>query len=91
MLHPCCEIVDTISLQDSDTYEDPQGENDDSYEPPPCERVFNPTLSVSMHREEYAGMFSLTPLLDYNRFDVGLRLYTDKVNLDSSIILRQIP
>ncbi|KAL2083134.1 hypothetical protein ACEWY4_020907 [Coilia grayii] len=38
---------------DSDTYEDPQGEHDDSYEPPPCERVFTPTPSMSMPRGQY--------------------------------------
>ncbi|XP_076142105.1 B-cell linker protein isoform X2 [Alosa pseudoharengus] len=46
---------------DSDTYEDPQAENDDSYEPPPCERVFNPTSSMSVHREEYADRCSRRP------------------------------
>ncbi|XP_072534382.1 B-cell linker protein isoform X1 [Salminus brasiliensis] len=38
---------------DSDVYEDPQGEHDDSYEPPPCERVFNPAPSVSYPVGEY--------------------------------------
>ncbi|XP_042565545.1 B-cell linker protein isoform X2 [Clupea harengus] len=49
---------DTCSDIDSDTYEDPQGENDDSYEPPPCERLFTPTSSMSMQREEYADRCS---------------------------------
>ncbi|XP_062375286.1 B-cell linker protein isoform X2 [Sardina pilchardus] len=42
------------SDSDNDTYEDPQAEHDDSYEPPPCERVFNPTPSMSAQRGEYA-------------------------------------
>ena len=65
------------TLQDSDTYEDPQGENDDSYEPPPCERLFTPTSSMSMQREEYAGVLTPTPATDLNKPDVGLRLCTD--------------
>lgn len=36
-----------MTLQDSDTYEDPQEEQDDNYEPPPSHRVFTPTPSVT--------------------------------------------
>ncbi|XP_022540338.1 B-cell linker protein isoform X2 [Astyanax mexicanus] len=32
---------------DSDVYEDPQGDHDDSYEPPPCERAFPHVPSIS--------------------------------------------
>ncbi|XP_076830549.1 B-cell linker protein isoform X2 [Brachyhypopomus gauderio] len=38
---------------DSDVYEDPQGDHDDSYEPPPCERVFAPTQSMNYSAGEY--------------------------------------
>ncbi|KAM9561033.1 B-cell linker protein-like isoform 2-T2 [Salvelinus alpinus] len=38
---------------DSDTYEVPQEEKDDSYEPPPCQRVFTSTSSASFPRGEY--------------------------------------
>ncbi|XP_063047789.1 B-cell linker protein isoform X2 [Engraulis encrasicolus] len=41
------------SDNESDTYEEPQGEHDDSYEPPPCERVFTPTASLAMPRGQY--------------------------------------
>uniref|UniRef100_A0A4W5QPN9 SH2 domain-containing protein n=1 Tax=Hucho hucho TaxID=62062 RepID=A0A4W5QPN9_9TELE len=37
---------------DSDTYEVPQ-EEDDSYEPPPCQRVFTSSSSVSFPRGDY--------------------------------------
>uniref|UniRef100_A0A8C7V072 SH2 domain-containing protein n=1 Tax=Oncorhynchus mykiss TaxID=8022 RepID=A0A8C7V072_ONCMY len=40
-------------LHDSDTYEFPQEEKDDSYEPPPCQRVFPSTSSASFPRGEY--------------------------------------
>ncbi|KAI4886248.1 hypothetical protein NFI96_023531, partial [Prochilodus magdalenae] len=38
---------------DSDVYEDPQGEHDDNYEPPPCERHFIPAPSNSFPVGEY--------------------------------------
>ncbi|XP_023826321.1 B-cell linker protein isoform X1 [Salvelinus sp. IW2-2015] len=38
---------------DSDTYEEPQGEQDDSYEPPPSQSVFTPTSSACFSRGEY--------------------------------------
>ncbi|XP_020350611.1 B-cell linker protein isoform X2 [Oncorhynchus kisutch] len=38
---------------DSDTCEFPQEEKDDSYEPPPCQRVFLSTSSASFPRGEY--------------------------------------
>ncbi|XP_014053930.1 B-cell linker protein isoform X1 [Salmo salar] len=38
---------------DSDTYEVPQEEKDDSYEPPPCQRVFTSTSSASFPRGDY--------------------------------------
>ncbi|XP_028844628.1 B-cell linker protein [Denticeps clupeoides] len=43
------------SDDENDTYEVPQQENDDSYEPPPCERTFTPKSSMSFPREEYVG------------------------------------
>lgn len=49
--------------QESDTYEEPQGEHDDSYEPPPCERVFTPTASLAMPRGQYVGMYRTTYIL----------------------------
>ncbi|XP_041735850.1 B-cell linker protein isoform X2 [Coregonus clupeaformis] len=38
---------------ESDTYEDPQEEKDDSYESPPSQRVFTSTSSVSFPRGDY--------------------------------------
>ncbi|XP_026869966.2 B-cell linker protein [Electrophorus electricus] len=38
---------------DSDVYEDPQGEHDDNYEPPPCEEVFTPAPATRYHAGEY--------------------------------------
>ncbi|KAM4607059.1 B-cell linker protein isoform 2-T2 [Polymixia lowei] len=38
---------------DSDTYEDPQEDQDDSYEPPPSHRVFTPPSTASFPRGEY--------------------------------------
>ncbi|XP_062319880.1 B-cell linker protein isoform X2 [Osmerus eperlanus] len=39
---------------DSDTYEDPQEDQDDSYEPPPSHRLFTPNPSVtSLSKEAY--------------------------------------
>uniref|UniRef100_A0A673XJP3 B cell linker n=1 Tax=Salmo trutta TaxID=8032 RepID=A0A673XJP3_SALTR len=42
-------------LHDSDTYEVPQEEKDDSYETPPCQRVFTSTSSASFPRGDYIG------------------------------------
>uniref|UniRef100_A0A4W5RCD9 B cell linker n=1 Tax=Hucho hucho TaxID=62062 RepID=A0A4W5RCD9_9TELE len=38
---------------DSDTYEDPQEEQDDNYEPPPSQSVFTTTSSVCVPRGDY--------------------------------------
>ncbi|KAL4641255.1 B-cell linker protein isoform X1, partial [Arapaima gigas] len=49
---------------DSDTYEDPQENNDDSYEPPPSERkkrIFHPAPSASYSKGDYIGNSSLLP------------------------------
>ncbi|XP_017552160.2 B-cell linker protein isoform X2 [Pygocentrus nattereri] len=40
---------------DSDVYEDPQGEHDDNYEPPPCERVFTSAPSNSYPEDKCPG------------------------------------
>ncbi|XP_019902963.2 B-cell linker protein isoform X2 [Esox lucius] len=38
---------------ESDTYEDPQEDQDDSYEPPPTQKVFTPSSSTSFPRGDY--------------------------------------
>lgn len=48
-------------FQDSDTYEEPQGEQDDSYEPPPSQSVFTTTTSSACFpRGDYVGENSST-------------------------------
>ncbi|KAJ8248230.1 hypothetical protein GJAV_G00239810 [Gymnothorax javanicus] len=49
---------------DSDTYEDPLEDEDNSYEPPPCEqakRVFTPAPSASFPRGEYLDSLRSRP------------------------------
>uniref|UniRef100_A0A8C1N4K3 B cell linker n=1 Tax=Cyprinus carpio TaxID=7962 RepID=A0A8C1N4K3_CYPCA len=55
---------DSDSDFDSDTYEDPQGEHDDSYEPPPRHeghmKAFTVSPSITNPRGEYVGEISFS-------------------------------
>lgn len=53
--------ITNFLLQESDLYEDPQG--DYNYEPPPCERVFSPPRKINYTGGDYLGMMLLVILM----------------------------